>query len=220
MIRQSFAVVGIVAMLAANHTQSQEPRRDNPPGGADVRPLAEPSPRPAGQSGGPRRPGDPRGRGAQLPPLDEPPGGRGPDERGRGSGRRPMGPEMRGGLRGGPPGPGMGPSPFEMQRLEQDDPEMYQLLVEDNRLDREASALARRVREAKSTDREKLRAELAVVVNKHFDVRQQRRELSLKRMEEELKRLREAIESRSKGRDDVVQRRITELVGADKNLEF
>jgi len=131
-----------------------------------------------------------------------------------------MGPEMRGGLRGGPPGSGMGPPPYEMQRLEQDDPEMHQLLVEDNRLDREAIALARRVREAKSTEREKLRADLAVVVNKHFDVRQQRRELSLKRMEEELKRLREAIESRSKGRDDVVQRRITELVGDDKNLEF
>lgn len=218
MIRQSLTLAGIVAILAANHALSQEPRRENPPGGAGVRPLDEPQPRPGGQSGGQRRPGDLRGRGAQLPPLDEPPGGRGPDEPGRGAGRRPMGPEMRGGLRGGPPGPGMGP--YEMQRLEQDDPEMYQLLVEDNRLDREAIALARRVREAKSTDREKLRADLAVVVNKHFDVRQQRRELSLKRMEEELKRLREAIESRSKGREDVVQRRITELVGDDKNLEF
>jgi len=114
----------------------------------------------------------------------------------------------------------MGPPLFEMQRLEQDDPEMYQLLVEDNRLDREASAVARRVREAKSTDREKLRADLAVVVNKHFDVRQQRRELSLKRMEEELKRLREAMESRAKGRDEIVQKRLTELVGADKDLEF
>jgi len=220
MIRQAFALVGIVAMLAANHAQAQEPRRESPPGGAGVRPLDESAPRPAGQSGGQRRPGDLRGRGGQLPPLDEPPGGRGPDEPGRGSGRRPMSPEMRGGLRGYPPGPGMGPPPYEMQRLEQDDPEMYQLLVEDNRLDREALALARRVREAKSTEREKLRADLAVVVNKHFDVRQQRRELSLKRMEEELKRLREAIESRSKGREDVVQRRITELVGDDKDLEF
>jgi len=220
MIRQSFALAGIVAMLAANHAQSQEPRREAPRGGGGVRLLDESAPRPAGQSGEPRRPGDLRGRGGQLPPLDEPPGGRGPDEPGRGPGRRPMGPEMRGGLRGGPPGPGMGPPLFEMQRLEQDDPEMYQLLVEDNRLDREASAVARRVREAKSTDREKLRADLAVVVNKHFDVRQQRRELSLKRMEEELRRLREAMESRAKGRDEIVQKRLTELVGADKDLEF
>jgi hypothetical protein len=157
--------------------------------------------------------GDVRGRGAPMPPPDEGPGGRGP-------GRRPMGPEMRGGMRGGPPGSGMGPSPFEMQRLEQDDPQMYQLMVEDNRLDREALALARQVREAKSEEREKLRAELAVVVNKHFDVRQQRRELSLKRMEEELKRLKDAMESRAKGRDEIVQKRLTELVGADKDLEF
>jgi hypothetical protein len=132
-----------------------------------------------------------------------------------------MGPEGRSGMRGAPPGgPGMGPSPFEMQRLEQDDPEMYRLLVEDNRLDREAQALARQVRAAKSDEREKLRAELAVIVDKHFEVRQQRRELSLKRMEEELKRLREAIESRTKGREEIVQKRLTELIGDNKELEF
>ena len=114
----------------------------------------------------------------------------------------------------------MGPSPFEMQRLEQDDPEMYRLLAEDNRLEREAQSLARQVRAAKSDEREKLRAELAVTVDKHFEVRQQRRELSLKRMEEELKRLREAIESRTKGREEIVQKRLTELIGDDKELEF
>jgi hypothetical protein len=125
---------------------------------------------------------------------------------------------MRGGLR--PPGPGMGPGPIEMQRLEQDDPEMHQLFTEDNRLDREAIALARRIHQTKSPEREKLQSELAVVVNKHFDVRQQRRELSLKRMEEELKRLREAIEARTKGRDEIVRKRIAELVGDDSGLEF
>jgi hypothetical protein len=117
-------------------------------------------------------------------------------------------------------GPGMGPGPIEMQRLEQDDPEMHQLFAEDNRLDREELALARRIHQAKSPEREKLQSELAVVVNKHFDVRQQRRELSLKRMEEELKRLREAIEARTKGREEIVHKRIAELVGDDSGLEF
>ncbi len=114
----------------------------------------------------------------------------------------------------------MGPGPYEMQRLEQDDPEMYKLVVEDARLDREAIAMARRVLQAKSPEREKLEGELAVLVNKHFDVRQQRRELSLKRMEEELKRLREAIEERTKGRDEIVEKRMAELVGSDSTLEF
>lgn len=97
---------------------------------------------------------------------------------------------------------------------------MYKLVVEDNRLDREAAALARRILAAKSPEREKLEGELAVVVNKHFDIRQQRRELSLARMEEELKRLREAIEERSKAREDIVHRRIAELIGSDSRLEF
>ena len=133
-------------------------------------------------------------------------------------GRRPT--ERRGELRGGPRGPGIGPGPIEMQRLEQDDPEMHKLVAEDNRLDREAAVTARRVLQAKSPEREKLEAELAVLVNKHFDVRQQRRELALARMEEELKRLREAIEERSKGRDTIVAKRIAELVGSDDRLEF
>lgn len=107
-----------------------------------------------------------------------------------------------------------------MQRLAEDDPEMHELVAQDNRLEREAAALARRIRQAKSPEREKLEAELAVSVNKHFDVRQQRRELSLARMEEELKRLREAIEERSKQRGDIVQKRIAELVGSDSSLEF
>jgi hypothetical protein len=107
-----------------------------------------------------------------------------------------------------------------MQRLEQDDPEMHQLVALDNRLDREAAALARRIRQAKSPEREKLEAELAVVVNKHFDVRQQRRELSLARMEDERRRRREAIDARSKQRSEVVQKRISELVGSESSLEF
>src|SRR5262245_10279534 len=219
MSRISLAVAMALATFAAGAISAQEPRPKGPlpADRADIRSAQEPAaPGTSALPRGPRPPADLRGRGT-LPP-DDPPPRRGPDEPGRGGGRRPLGPDMRGGLR--PAGPGMGPGPFEMQRLEQDDPEMYQLFVEDNRLDREALALARRIRQAKSPEREKLQSDLAVLVNKHFDVRQQRRELSLKRMEEELKRLREAIESRSKGREDIVQKRIAELVGDDSGLEF
>jgi len=68
--------------------------------------------------------------------------------------------------------------------------------------------------------RANLRTQLAEVVNKHFDVRQKRRELQLKRMEEELKRLQEAITDRNKSRESIVSKRMLELVGDPKDLDF
>lgn len=125
------------------------------------------------------------------------------------------------------PGPGRGggmmpsgPPGFDFGRLEQDDPEMFKLVEDDQKYEAESLALAAKVRAAKPEEREKLRAELAVSVGKHFEVRQARRELQLKRMEEQLKQLRTAIESRNKGRDEIVAKRLTELVGDPKDLEF
>jgi hypothetical protein len=134
--------------------------------------------------------------------------------------RRPPGIAPDGFGRGMPGLPGMGIRAGELDRLEEDDPEMHKLVVEDLRLEEASLDLANQIRSAKTEDREKLRAELAVQVNKHFDVRQQRRELQLKRLEDELKRLREAIESRTRSRDEIVQKRLIDLVGNPKDLEF
>jgi hypothetical protein len=58
------------------------------------------------------------------------------------------------------------------------------------------------------------------VVTKHFDVRQQRRELELKRMDEQLQRLRDAIKKRQDSRQRIIDRRVSELVGSDGSLDF
>jgi hypothetical protein len=101
-----------------------------------------------------------------------------------------------------------------------DDPEMRELVKQDVDLDRQAHEMAMRVRNSRGEDRNKLKAELAEVVNKHFDVRQKRRELQLKRMEEELKRLREAIGERNESRSTIVGNRLQELIGESRNLDF
>lgn len=107
-----------------------------------------------------------------------------------------------------------------MERLQRDDPEMYALLAEDMKLERETQELAQKYRDAKTEDREKLKTELGVKVNQHFDSRQKRRELQLTRLEEELKRLRDAIESRQQSRDEVIKKRLGELIGPVPDLEF
>jgi replicative DNA helicase len=107
-----------------------------------------------------------------------------------------------------------------VQRLEQDDPEMHALIVQDEQLERETLNVADQLRHAPNAEREKVTKTLSELVNKHFDVRQARRELQLKRMEDELKRLRDAIAKRNEERQAIVDRRLSELVGDPKDLEF
>ena len=76
------------------------------------------------------------------------------------------------------------------------------------------------LRRAASDQREKLKTQLTDLVNKHFDVRQQRRELQLKRMEDELARLRDAIKQRNEVRESLVKERLLELTGDPRDLGF
>jgi len=110
----------------------------------------------------------------------------------------------------GPGMPGMGPADPEMQELDRRDFELGQQCME----------LSMRFRHAPPDEKEKLKKELTESVNGHFEVRQQRRELQLKRLEEELKRLREAIERRSGSREQIVSKRIAELLGEEDDLSF
>jgi hypothetical protein len=116
-------------------------------------------------------------------------------------------------VRGGPPG-------FDLERLAQDDPEMHELVKQDLENEKNALALAAKIRSVKPEEREKLRGELKVLVERHFKVRQDRRELQLRRMEEELKRLRTQIESREAIRGEIIAKRLAELIGEEKDLEF
>jgi len=135
-------------------------------------------------------------------------GGRG----GFGGGMMPGPGFMRGGPMPGMPGPfGEGPG---------DDPEMRDLLRQDTEMDHKTRELAVRIHESRGEERTKLKAELSELVNKHFDVRQKRRELQLKRMEDELQRLREAISSRNKSRESIVTSHMKELIGEERDLEF
>jgi hypothetical protein len=100
------------------------------------------------------------------------------------------------------------------------DPEMYKLLKQDMVLERESRELAMEYRRAPKDQREKIKQQIEELVNKHFDVRQQRRTLELKHLEEELQRLRDVMDRRAKSRKDVVEKRVSELTGSEDELRF
>ena len=91
---------------------------------------------------------------------------------------------------------------------------------EDYALDRQERELAMQYRRAPAGQRAAIKERLDELVDKHFEVRQERRLLELKRLEEELNRLREAIDRRNEARKELVGKRISELVGEENELDF
>jgi hypothetical protein len=150
--------------------------------------------------GGPRPKGPPRGEGPQQP--GEPPRD------------GPFGPPP-----GLPPGPPRWPHQ-DWESLEKNDPEMYKLLKHDGELDRQTRELAARCRRAPTSQREEIKKQLQKVVTEQFEVRQARRQLEVKRLEEALQGLRDAIDRRNKARQDLVGKRVAELLGPEDDAGF
>jgi hypothetical protein len=101
-----------------------------------------------------------------------------------------------------------------------DDPEMEELFRKDQQLDCQAHELAKQCQTATAEKREQIKKELEETVNKQFDVRQQRRNLELKRLEEQLQRVRDTVSRRDKARKQIVEKRVSELIGLERELEF
>jgi hypothetical protein len=117
------------------------------------------------------------------------------------------------------PGPPRWPH-ADWQSLEQNDPEMFKLLKADTDLDRQSQELAVQYRQAPKDQQVAIKQKLEKAVTEHFEARQQRRLLELKRLEEELKRLRESIDKRKEAQPQIVNRRVSELLGVKDEPQF
>jgi hypothetical protein len=142
----------------------------------------------------------------KSPPWDmdrERPGGRGRDRRG-GEPGPPAG--------GRDPPPGSGANETEAM-VEQSGPEMYKLVKAENDLERRTREAAMKYRRAAKDQREEAKQELAKLVARHFEARQQRRKLELTRFENELKRLHDALDQREKTSRQFIDKRVADLLG-------
>ena len=97
---------------------------------------------------------------------------------------------------------------------------MYKLLKAEADLDRQTTALAAKYRQTPASQRDEIKKQLEKLVNQHFDARQNRRQLEIKRLEEGLQRLRDAIAERNKARQEVVNKRVKELLGQADDVTF
>ena len=107
-----------------------------------------------------------------------------------------------------------------MEQIQTRDPEMFKLMKEDMELTQQTHAQSQEYRRADKDEKAKIKEKLADLVGKHFEVRQKMRSLEVKRLEENLKQLREKVEQRSKNRKSIVEKRLAELVGPEEDEHF
>lgn len=95
------------------------------------------------------------------------------------------------------------------------DKEMQELMKKEADLSKKTSELVGSLKGASADKKAEIRTQLVAAVEEHFAVRQAQREHQLKRIEEEVKKLREAIEKRNTSKKEIIERRIAELTGED-----
>ncbi len=240
MLRQKLAIAVLAGIVSVGWASVTAFADDGP-----AKPTWPEGPRPAAAGTVPHADLD----GPEGPPPDGLPPGPPPDgHRDRGPGGRsgPPGPPPDGGPgpgpegRNGPPGPppddapghrpgkaeSAPPSPpvrwpyGDLEAMQTRDPEMYKLMKADAELDRQSRDLAGQYRQASPEKRDQIRRQVEQVVNQHFEVRQERRLLELKRLKEELQSLQEAIDRRTKVRKELVEKRISDLLGSEEHPKF
>ncbi len=103
----------------------------------------------------------------------------------------------------------------DLEQLRQRDPKMAELIQQDMELERASAELAEQFRRAGPDRQEEIRGELAEVVRRHFEVRQQRRELEIVRLTEQLERLQASLKRRAENKETVIKQRVAQLLGED-----
>ena len=99
--------------------------------------------------------------------------------------------------------------------------EKSQVIAEqDAAMDRDAKQLATRVRTAKEPENATLRAELEELTERHFEQRQQRRETEIAELSDRVDKLRVAHHRRQENKPDIIHRRVTDLLDAEKELKW
>ncbi|WP_456427122.1 hypothetical protein [Rhodocaloribacter sp.] len=87
-------------------------------------------------------------------------------------------------------------------------------------MEREASRLARKARRADDDEREKLEAELQEKLEAIFERKMELREKRVEKLKEALEEARARLEERRKAREEIIQRRLRDLLGEDDLYEW
>ena len=108
-----------------------------------------------------------------------------------------------------------------LNRLKEDDPERYEQVAQEKKFEEEARLLAKKYRESEDeNERVRLREDLKVLLDKLFDYRQMNRQFEIEKLEKRLEELKDVNERRLANKEEIVGRRLDEMLGTKRELEW
>ena len=108
-----------------------------------------------------------------------------------------------------------------MTELKERDPERYSRVGEERKLESKSQALVRKMKATEDEEEKlRLRPEIERILNQVFDLRQSNRQMEIERLEKKLSELKENNQKRLASKEEILKRRLTELLGEEKGLEW
>ena len=87
-------------------------------------------------------------------------------------------------------------------------------------LEIETTLLALKYKNDSTVDKSKIKEKLRNKLNELFDLKEQTKKQDVERLEKRLKSLKHSLSVRSKNKDKIVNRRLNQLIGEDKYLDW
>ncbi len=102
----------------------------------------------------------------------------------------------------------------QLDDLRRADPARYKLRLDELTMEQQSQHLGEQYRKAKSPEeKERLKSELASLLDKLFDVRGQSKAADVRDLEMEIDRLKKALAERQKSKAEILKARLEELLG-------
>ena len=108
-----------------------------------------------------------------------------------------------------------------LQDLESKDPEQYKQMIEEKNLEKESRLLGKKYRELpEGTEKDKLLEDLKGILERSFDLRQMNRQVEIDRLESRLQELKDQNKQRLDKREEIIQHRLSQIIGEKDLLEW
>jgi len=108
-----------------------------------------------------------------------------------------------------------------LEGLKEKDPERYERVSREKKLEREAWNLSRQYRQTEDDKvKARLKEELKNLLDQVFDFRQMNRQEEIEKLEKRLAELKENNQKRLANKEEIVQRRLKQILGDEKGMEW
>ena len=108
---------------------------------------------------------------------------------------------------------------MKLNELRERDPQRFEQIMKERQMENEIKELSLQCRKSQNNDeKEEIKKDIKTRLEKLFDLREAQRENEIKRMEQELNKLKEKMKTRKTNRDKIIERRQKELIGEEDDM--